>query len=170
VTGRHPRRHRHRRDPLPAADVLRRFRRSSGAPAAGPAGAAAVAWPQVVGAVAADHSAPVRRTRAGVLTVACSSAAWAHELSMRREELTLRLTEVCPEAEVVGLRFSVADHVPVAAGPAPPPPRPPAPAPGPADHAAAEAATAGVEDPEVRALIARAAAASAARHRGAPDT
>ncbi len=169
MTGR-PRRRRRRADPLPAGDVLRRFRRSAGAPAAGPAGAAAVAWPRVVGDAAALHSAPVRRTRAGVLTVACSSAAWAHELTMRRDELTRRLTDECPEAGVVGLRFSVADHVPRAASPpsaaAPPPP----PAPTDDERAAATRATRDVEDPRVRDLIARATAASSARHRGSRET
>ncbi len=165
----HPRRRRRRADPLPAADVLRRFRRSAGAPAPGPAGAAATAWPAVVGAAAAAHSAPVRRTRAGVLTVACSSAAWAHELTMRREELTARLAEACPDAGVVGLRFAVADHVPAAASPEPgPAPRPPAPPPTAAERRAGATAASSVGDPALRELIARAAAASAARRRGPP--
>ena len=36
-------------------------------------------------------------TRAGVLSVACSSASWAHELSARREDLLARLAAACPE-------------------------------------------------------------------------
>jgi hypothetical protein len=104
----------------------------------------------------------VRRSRAGVLTVACSSASWAHELSARRLELAAALAERCPEAGVSGLRFAVADHaLRPAAPPAPPPPGPPDP--GPAERAAGAAAAAGVDDPALRDLIARAAAASAAR-------
>lgn len=159
----HPRRHRHRADPIAARDALKRFRRSAGAPAAtGPAGVAAQAWPAVVGADAARHSVPIRCTRAGVLTVACSDAAWAHELSARREDLTARLVAEVPAAGIVGLRFSVADHA-LPAAPDEPPPPPPPPPPTPAQRAAAAAAAADVADPVLRDLIERATAASAAR-------
>lgn len=159
----HPRRHRHRKDPIAAADALKRFRRSAGAPSAkGPAATAALAWPAVVGADVARHSVPIRCTRAGVVTVACSDAAWAYELSARREDLTARLVAECPDAGIVGLRFAVADHaLPVAPdeAPAPPPPPPPTPA----QRAAAASAAAEVTDPVLRDLIERASAASAAR-------
>ena len=167
----HPRRHRHRKDPMPAADALTRFRRKSGGPSPkGPAGAAAVAWPAVVGADGARHSVPVRCTRAGVVTVACSDAAWAHELSARREELTARLVAACPDAGIVGLRFAVADHVlPSAAGGARRP-HPSAPSRRPAQRAeAASAAASAVTDPVLRGLIERAAAASAARQSRGSD-
>jgi len=89
---------------------------------------------------------------------------------MRREELTRMLAEECPEAGVVGLRFSVADHVPAAAGP-PPPPAPPAPpVPSAVDRREGERASEGVDDPQVRDLVARAAAAAAARLRASSDT
>ena len=166
----HPRRHRHRKDPMAAADALKRFRRKAGGPSAkGPAAAAALAWPAVVGADAARHSVPIRCTRAGVVTVACSDSAWAYELSARKEELTARLLAELPEAGVVGLRFSVADHaVPVA--PDAPPPPPPPPPPTAAQRAAAASAAADGADPVLRDLIERAAAASAARHQRARDT
>jgi len=154
---------------MPAADALKRFRRKSGGPSPkGPAGAAAVAWPAVVGADGARHSVPVRCTRAGVVTVACSDAAWAHELSARREELTARLVAECPDAGIVGLRFSVADHVLPSAPEAPPAPPPPPP-PTPAQRAAAASAAASVGDPVLRGLIERAAAASAARRERGGD-
>ena len=158
-----PRRHRHRRDPLGAAEMLGRFRRRTPGRPGSETAAAATAWPAVVGPAIADNSVPVRRSRAGMLTVACSSAAWAHELTMRRDELVGLLAAAAPGAGVTGLRFSVADHVP-AGDPPPPPPPPPAP-PGADEVARGEAAAAGVEDPTVRALIARAAAAAAARQR-----
>jgi hypothetical protein len=118
-----------------------------------------------VGAAAAAHSTPLRRTRAGVLTVACSDAAWAHELRMRGHELLPRLAEACPGAEVAGLRFVVADHVAREETPAAaPPPVPPAPTE--AQRAAARAAAADLGDERLRDLIARAAAASAAAQTG----
>lgn len=162
------RRRRRRADPAPAAEVLARFRRRSGGPA--PGGAltrVAAAWPGVVGTAVAAHSAPMRRTRAGVLSVACSSASWAHELSARREDLLARLAEACPDEGLTGLRFTVADHAfggPGAAAPAPPL----APTPSAADRASGAAMAAEVEDPRLRALVARAAAAAAARRTRPP--
>ncbi|MGE0027049.1 MAG: DciA family protein [Thermoleophilia bacterium] len=144
-----------------AAEMLGRFRRRSGGPPAGAAGAVAEAWRAVVGAAVADHTAPLRRSRAGVLTVACSSAAWAQELTMRRDELVGLLARAAPDAGVTGLRFSVADHVPAAEPPPPPPP--PAPVPGARERAFGDGAAEGIADPAVRDLVARAAAAAEAR-------
>jgi predicted nucleic acid-binding Zn ribbon protein len=162
---------RRRREPQPAASVLARFRRRAGGGAAGTGApgaavaAAALAWPDVVGRAAADHSVPVRRSRAGVLTVACSSASWAMELSARRAELAPRLARLCPDAGVTALRFAVADHVLPPPAPQPDPVSPPRAAPGPAEREAGTAAAAGVREPALRDLVARAAAASAARRR-----
>jgi hypothetical protein len=112
----------------------------------------------------ADHTAPLRRSRAGVLTVACSSAAWAQELTMRRDELVRLLAEAAPDAGVTGLRFAVADHVP--AGEAQPPPAaPPPPVPGARERAFGDGAAEGIADPAVRDLVARAAAAAEARRK-----
>ncbi|HMO01035.1 MAG TPA: DUF721 domain-containing protein [Miltoncostaeaceae bacterium] len=146
-----------------AAEMLGRFRRRSGGPPAGGAGALAEAWRAVVGPAVADHTAPLRRSRAGVLTVACSSASWAQELTMRRDELVRLLAGAAPDAGVTGLRFSVADHVPAGEAPAPPAPAPPPPAPGARERAVGEDAAAGIADPAVRDLVARAAAAAEAR-------
>lgn len=143
-----------------AAEMLGRFRRRSGGPPAGAAGAAE-AWRAVVGPAVADHTAPLRRSRAGVLTVACSSAAWAQELTMRRDELVRLLAEAAPDAGITGLRFSVADHVPAAEPPPPPPPPPPVP--GARERAFGHGAAEGIADPAVRDLVARAAAAAEAR-------
>lgn len=162
----HPRRRRRRADPAPAAQVLSRFRRRSGAPAGGGALARiAAAWPGVVGAPVAAHSAPMRCTRAGVLSVACSSASWAHELSARREDILARLAAACPAEGLTGIRFAVADHAFGGEGAATAPP-PLAPTPSAADRASGRAAAQGVEDPRVRELVARAAAAAAARQSG----
>ena len=146
--------------------MLARFRRRAGggSGAGAQTAAAALAWPDVVGRAAADHSVPVRRSRAGVLTIACSSASWAHELSARRAELAARLAERCPDAGVSTLRFAVADH---AVRPPPPPPRaaPPPAVPSAAERDAAAAAATEIGEPALRELVARAAAASAARRR-----
>jgi hypothetical protein len=161
-----PRRRRRRRDPRPAAEVLARFRRRSGAPVAGGSVARiSAAWPGVVGATVAAHSAPMRCTRAGVLSVACSSASWAHELTARREDLLARLIEACPEAGLTGIRFAVADHAFGGRGGAGPAPAL-APTPSPADRASGEALARDVQDPRLRELVARAAAAAAARQTG----
>lgn len=157
-----PRRRRRRAEPLRAADAVARFRRRAEGAGGGTggAGAAAAAWARVVGEQAARHSAPVRLSRAGVLTVACGSAAWAQELSARQEELAGRLRALLPGAGVTRLRFAVADHVPAA-------PQPPAPAPRPvrpptaAELAEGRRAAAAVADPRLAELIARAAASAA---------
>jgi predicted nucleic acid-binding Zn ribbon protein len=161
-----PRRRRRRREPASAADAVARFRRrlGRGGGAGAETAAAALAWPDVVGRAAADHTVPVRRSRAGVITVACSSASWAHELSARRAELAARLAERAPEARVEALRFAVADHVVPRPAPAPPAPAPPV-SPSDGERELGAAAAADVREPALRELVARAAAASAARRR-----
>ncbi len=162
-------RRRHRREPLTAASAVARFRRrASGGGLGAEAGAAAAAWADVVGSAAAAHSVPVRRTRAGVLTVACSSASWAQELTMRRDDLLARLLARAPDTGVTALRFAVSDHVVVAPPEALPAPRP-APRPTPTQRAVGARAAEGLADERLRDLVARAAAASAARRTGSPD-
>jgi hypothetical protein len=165
----HPVRRRHRREPLTAASAVARFRRRAGGGGPGAqTAAAAAAWADVVGSAAAAHSVPVRRTRAGVLTVACSSASWAQELSMRRDELLQRLLARAPDTGVTALRFSVSDHVVAAPPEGAPPPRP-APRPTPAQTALGARAAEGLADEQLRDLVARAASASAARRKGSSD-
>jgi hypothetical protein len=160
---------RRRRDPRAAADMVRRFRAGGSAMGGGAAGMAllAGAWARVVGETGARHSEPVRRSRAGVVTIGCSSAAWAQELSARREELLESLRAAAPGEELSGLRFAVADHVAGAAEriAAPPPPRP-VPAPGASDRATGARAAEGIGDERIRELIARLAATAAARRSG----
>jgi len=162
-------RRRHRREPLTAAAAVARFRRRAGGRPGTETGAAAAAWTDVVGSAAAAHSVPVRRTRAGVLTIACSSASWAQELTMRRDDLLERLLARAPDTGVTALRFSVADHALAAAPEAPPPPRP-APRPTRAQTALGARAAEGLADERLRDLVARAAAASAARRGTSSDT
>ena len=167
----HPRRHRRRADPVQVSAMMSRFRRMSGAPStsAGSLPELAALWVRVVGEQAAAHSEPVRRSRAGVVSVVCTSAAWAQELTFRREELLERLRDELGDASALtGLRFSVADHV--AGAPAreaserTPPRR--APRPTSADRQAGEREAEGIDNREIRALIARLAASARARDAG----
>lgn len=145
------------------SDELARWRarvtgRASGAPGGGghpgELEGARRAWAEAGGPAVARQSVPLRVSRAGALTVACSSAAWAQELAARSDELLARLREA--GVAVRGLRFVVADVALPVEGPAPPrPPRPPSAA----DRAAARLEVGPVADPRLRELLVHAAAA-----------
>jgi predicted nucleic acid-binding Zn ribbon protein len=65
------------------------------------------AWPQVAGETLAAEADPVAE-REGVLTVRCSSAAWAQELELMAPELLERLADrIGPAAQgtVERIRF-----------------------------------------------------------------
>ncbi len=124
------------------------------------------AWREVVGDEVARQSVVVRRSRAGVVTVACASAAWAQELDARRERHAPALDRaVGGEPSVSGIRFVIGDHVMPDEAPAKRPP----PVVKPADVTAAEAATPEIEDPVLRELLVRAQAAQAALQRQRKD-
>lgn len=156
-------RRRFRRD---FADVSSRVRRYL------PTGPAAdlvrlqTAWAQMVGPDVAHQSIVVRRSRAGVVTVACASAAWAQELDGRRDRYAAALArEVGGEPTVSAIRLVVGDHV----MPAEPAVSRPAPVVTPDDVAAADAVTPPIDDPVLRDLLVRAQAAQAALHRQRKD-
>ncbi|MCB0881543.1 MAG: DUF721 domain-containing protein [Thermoleophilia bacterium] len=120
--------------------------------------AAADAWTSVAGADRVG-SIPVRRSRAGVVTVACADAGLAQKLAFRADALADALGAALGEP-VRGLRFTIADHaIPPPSGPAV---RVPV-TPGPAARSAARGLVAGAGDPELRAALERAAAASIQR-------
>ena len=54
-------------------------------------------WASAAGSVIAAEAVPVAE-RAGVVTVACRSAAWAHELGLLSPDLTRRLNEALASA------------------------------------------------------------------------
>jgi Dna[CI] antecedent, DciA len=120
------------------------------------------AWPGVAGAAVAANALPLRRTRAGVVTIACSSASWAHELAAHSDRLVDGLTGAS-DVEVVDLRFIVADHAlidPAGTGTAPPiPPEPPTAL----ERHQAQELVGPVEDPDLKDLLTRAAAAAVKR-------
>lgn len=144
------------------ADGLARWRRGSGRPAPG-TDELRLAWPGAAGEQIAQRSVPVRRSRAGVVTIACADANWAQELAARGEQLATALRRACPGTQITGLRFVVGDHVlgPGTAGP----PRASRRRPSPAARAAAEEATRNVRDERLRALLRRAATAAMSRPR-----
>ncbi len=60
-------------------------------------------WPAAVGETIAAEASPVHE-RGGVLTVACESAAWAHELDLMAPDLLARLNERLASGRVTRLR------------------------------------------------------------------
>ncbi|MGD0273880.1 MAG: DUF721 domain-containing protein [Gaiellaceae bacterium] len=119
-------------------------------------------WPEAVGETIAANAWPARLTRKGVLHVNTSSSTWAFELKhlepMIRSRLRESLAEECPSE----LRF--------APGPIPSRGRntdsvegAEVPKAGPDELAQAQQFAAPIGDAELRALVARAAAASLAR-------
>ncbi len=153
MSSKSPRR-RFRRDPIVVSDRLNRYRR--GASSATPEGTQLrAAWASAVGADIAANSVPVRRSRPGVITIACASSAWAMELDLHRDRHLRALTEALPELPVTGLRFVVGDHVMPTAEPAKNTPKV-----VPTDDELRQAKAAGAEvtDPELRDRVVRAAA------------
>lgn len=64
-------------------------------------------WEAVAGAEIARHSEPASE-QAGIVTVRCSSAVWAAELSMMSRQLLERLNETRPaERQVREIRYVV---------------------------------------------------------------
>jgi hypothetical protein len=117
------------------------------------------AWPAAVGPTVARNAWPARVARDGTLHVATSSSAWAYELSQLAPKVLQSLREALAGRAPTGLRFAV--------GPLPEPSVDEdaaalrrVPDPGPEERELADALAAGVADDELRALVARAAAAS----------
>lgn len=122
------------------------------------------AWPEAVGETVARNAWPARLARDGTLHVNASSSTWAFELG--------RLAEAILE----GLRARIGEAAPpalkVAPGPVPEPASPAseergatAPSVDAEDRLEGAALAAGIEDEELRELVARAAAASLAKAR-----
>ena len=146
-----------------AHDVRGALRRV-GVPDAGSLAAVTRAWPAAVGqAISAAAATQLRVSRDGTLHVAVESASWANELALLEPEIRERLTvalgssATCPTT----MRFAV--------GPIPAPGDDPRlvpaapPVPGPEESAVADAVASAIEDPELREIVRRAAAASLIR-------
>jgi hypothetical protein len=144
-------------------DDVRGALRGVGVPDAGALARVTTAWPTAVGPAIARAAWPLRITRDGTLLVATVSATWAHELALLEDEVRGNL------AAAVGA--SCPPRMRVAVGPVPEPSGPdpdatPHPPSVTADDAALAADVASaIEDPALRELVQRAAAASLAARR-----
>ena len=122
-------------------------------------------WPAAVGGTIARNAFPARLSRDGVLHVATSSSTWAFELAQLAPTVLARLHAELGDGAPRAIRFAVGRV------PGEPPPdaeaRAAALSPGPAEVTRAGELAAAIEDPDLRSLVARAAAASLAR--GASD-
>lgn len=137
---------------------IRSALRTAGVPDATALTAVVAAWPDCVGEAIARHAWPLRLNRERTLRVACTSSTWAFELDRMAPELIAALGARLGDQAPVALRFAPGP-VPAtgALGAAPERPRP-----GPGHEAEAARLTASIEDPELRAMAARAIAASLA--------
>ena len=147
--------------PQPIGGEVRRELSRYG-PAAGMAGIVRV-WTELVGEEVARNAWPARIARDGTLHVHTSSSAWAFELGQLAPTILERVRETLPETSTPALRFAVG-HLPEPEPTSAERAGPEAPKPGPRERAAAAELTASLTDPELRELVARAAAASLAKN------
>ena len=119
-------------------------------------------WTELVGEEVARNAWPARIARDGTLHVHTSSSAWAFELGQLAPTILERVRETLPETSTPALRFAVG-HLPEPEPTSAERAGPEAPKPGPRERAAAAELTASLTDPELRELVARAAAASLAK-------
>jgi hypothetical protein len=143
-------------------ETLRGALRSAGVPDAGALAKVTHVWPTAVGDAIARAAWPQRIARDGTLLVATSSASWAFELGLLADDVLAKLATAVGEGAPTAIRFSP--------GAVPSPPAPPA---GTAEslplevdrstRLLADELTAGMADEQLRATIARAAAASLAK-------
>jgi predicted nucleic acid-binding Zn ribbon protein len=90
--------------PRPLAQALEGVRRDA-APATCIA-AVQAAWPGVAGEGLAGAAQPVTES-AGVVTIACESGVWAHELDLLGADLLERLNAALDGPRIAKLRFQV---------------------------------------------------------------
>ncbi|MGZ4337291.1 MAG: DUF721 domain-containing protein [Gaiellaceae bacterium] len=118
-------------------------------------------WPGLVGEAIARNAWPARFGRDGTLYVHTSSSAWAFELTQLASQVCERLREGLGDGAPAQLRFRPGPLPEAPAGTSPHLSRR-APAISPEDRERAVELARGIEDGELRELVARAAAASLA--------
>lgn len=139
--------------------------RRVGVPDAGALAAVTHSWAAAVGPAIARAAWPLRISRDGTLHVAASSASWAHELSLLEPEIRAKL------AAELGPSVGAPPSIRFAVGPVPEPGHDPeqdpvaAPRPTAEEADVAAAVASAIDDPELRAIVGRAAAASLAARR-----
>jgi len=141
---------------------LRGALKGAGVPDAGALADVVRVWPAAVGDAIARAAWPQRIARDGTLLVAATSSSWAFELGLLAEEILAKLSAAVGEGAPKAIKFSP--------GPVPSPPAPmggAAPVAPPeineATRQLAAQLTREMADAQLRATIARAAAASLAR-------
>ena len=143
-------------------ETLRGALRSAGVPDAGALAEVTRAWPAAVGDAIARAAWPQRIARDGTLLVAAASASWAFELGLLGDDILAKLAAAVGEGAPVAIRFSpgtvpspparlVGTELPI-------PPEIDAPT-----RLLAAELTSEMADEQLRATIARAAAASLAK-------
>jgi len=141
---------------------VRRALRGAGVTDAGVLAAVTRAWPEAVGTAIARAAWPQRVARDGTLHITAVSSTWAFELGRMEEEIRGKLRAALGDATPPALRF--------APGPVPAPgqveePLAAAVVASADDDAEAAAVSAAIDDPDLRAAVRRAVAASLARDR-----
>ncbi|MBA3347667.1 MAG: DUF721 domain-containing protein [Actinobacteria bacterium] len=121
-------------------------------------------WPAAVGETMARNAWPARFQRDGTLLVHTSSSTWAFELDRMAADVLDRLRGEVGEGAPPSLKF-VPGPIPDAAAEPAEKRAPPPPPVGPGDREEGAEIAAGIEDDELREIVARAAAASLARAR-----
>jgi hypothetical protein len=141
---------------------LRGALKSAGVPDAGALADVVRVWPEAVGDAIARAAWPQRIGRDGTLFVAATSSSWAFELGLLAEEILAKLSAAVGEGSPTAITFSPG---PVPSAPAPVGGAAAATTPrvDEATRALAADLTREMTDEELRATIARAAAASLAR-------
>ena len=138
-------------------------------PIEGDTAAIARAWPAAVGETVARNAWPARISRDGTLLVHTSSSTWAFELGRLAETILSQLREELGAGTPRALKFA-AGPLPESSGEGPAGRAEPLPESSPERRAEAAEIAAGIEDDELRRLVARAAAASLSRaDRRPPD-
>jgi hypothetical protein len=144
-------------------DNAHRLLAAAGAPGAAELSAVTTVWTDCVGETIARAAWPSRLSRDGTLHVATVSSTWAFELGRLAGEITERLQAALAADSFSALRF--------APGPVPEPGRdaeeeaPAVPAITSRSRLEGERLASGIQDAELRDLVARAAAASLERAR-----
>jgi len=142
-------------------ETLRGALRGAGVPDAGALADVTRVWPEAVGDAIARAAWPQRIARDGTLLVAASSASWAFELGLLGAEILGKLAAAVGAGAPTAIRFSPgvvpSPPAPLAGAAAPVPPEVDGPT-----RLLAEELTIAMTDEQLRATIARAAAASLA--------
>ena len=124
-------------------------------------------WAAAVGETVARNAWPARLAREGTLHVSVASSTWAFELGKLAATILEQLGSHLGEAAPGALKFAPGP-LPSDAAEGPGEEAPQRPVIGSEHRAEAAAIAAGIEDEELRALVARAAAASLAGAAGPP--